>query len=36
MNAQETQGAPSIEHLGQLGGVSRAGFYRFGEHRQGG
>jgi len=34
MNAQETQGAPSIEHLCQLGGVSRAGFYRFGEVRQ--
>ena len=33
MNAQETQGAPSIEHLCQLGGVSRAGFYRFGEVR---
>ena len=31
MTAQETQGAPSIEHLCQLGGVSRAGFYRFGE-----
>jgi putative transposase len=31
MNAQETQGAPSIEHLCLLGGVSRAGFYRFGE-----
>ena len=33
MNARETQGAPSIEHLCQLGGVSRAGFYRFGEVR---
>ena len=33
MNAQETQGAPSIEHLCQLGSVSRAGFYRFGEVR---
>ena len=33
MTAQETQGAPSIEHLCQLGGVSRAGFYRFGEVR---
>jgi putative transposase len=33
MNAQETQGAPSIEHLCLLGGVSRAGFYRFGEVR---
>ena len=31
MNAQETQGAPSIEHLCQLSGVSRAGFYRYGE-----
>ena len=31
MTAQETQGGPSIEHLCQLGGVSRAGFYRFGE-----
>ncbi len=28
MNAQETQGAPSIEHLCQLSGVSRASFYR--------
>ena len=34
MNAQETQGTPSIEHLCQLGGVSRAGFYRFGEVRE--
>jgi len=33
MNAQETQGSPSIEHLCRLGGVSRAGFYRFGEVR---
>ncbi len=33
-NAQETQGAPSIEHLCQLGRVSRAGFYRFGEVRE--
>ena len=33
MNAQETQGAPSIEHLCQLGGVAHAGFYRFGEIR---
>ena len=33
MTAQETQGAPSIEHLCQLGGVARAGFYRFGEVR---
>ena len=33
MTAQETQGALSIEHLCQLGGVSRAGFYRFGEAR---
>jgi putative transposase len=33
MNAQETQGSPSIEHLCHLGGVSRAGFYRFGEVR---
>jgi len=31
MTAQETQGGPSIEHLCQLGNVSRAGFYRFGE-----
>jgi hypothetical protein len=31
MTAQETQGGPSIEHLCQLSGVSRAGFYRFGE-----
>ena len=31
MTAQETQGAPSIERLCLLGGVSRAGFYRFGE-----
>jgi transposase InsO family protein len=30
----ETQGAPSIDHLCALGGVSRAGFYRFGEARQ--
>ena len=34
MNAQETQGGPSIEHLCLLGGVSRAGFYRFGEVRE--
>ena len=34
MNAQETQGALSIEHLCQLGSVSRAGFYRFGEVRE--
>ena len=34
MNAQETQGAPSIEHLCQLGRVSRAGFYRFGQVRE--
>ncbi len=34
MTAQETQGAPSIEHLCLLGGVSRAGFYRFGEVRE--
>jgi len=34
MNARETQGAPSIEHLCRLGGVSRAGFYRFGEVRE--
>ena len=33
MTAQETQGAPSIEHLCLLGSVSRAGFYRFGEVR---
>jgi putative transposase len=33
MNARETQGAPSIEHLCRLSGVSRAGFYRFGEVR---
>ena len=33
MSARETQGAPSIEHLCQLGGVSRARFYRFGEVR---
>ena len=33
MNARETQGAPSVEHLCVLGGVSRAGFYRFGEVR---
>ncbi len=33
MTAQETQGGPSIEHLCALGGVSRAGFYRFGEIR---
>jgi transposase InsO family protein len=31
--ANETQGLPSIEHLCQLGRVSRAGFYRFGEVR---
>ncbi len=31
MTAQETQGDPSIEPLCQLSGVSRAGFYRFGE-----
>ena len=30
----ETQGGPSIEHLCPLGGVSRAGFYRFGEVRE--
>ena len=30
----ETQGAPSIDHLCRLGGVSRAGFYRFGEFRE--
>ena len=29
----ETQGGPSIDHLCALGGVSRAGFYRFGEQR---
>jgi hypothetical protein len=34
MTAQETQGAPSIEHLCLLGGVSRAGFYRFGDVRE--
>jgi putative transposase len=33
MNARETQGAPSVEHLCELGRVSRAGFYRFGEVR---
>jgi putative transposase len=33
MTALETQGGPSIEHLCALGGVSRAGFYRFGEIR---
>ena len=33
MSAPETQGGPSIEHLCQLGGVARAGFYRFGEAR---
>jgi transposase InsO family protein len=32
MSAQETQGF-SIEHLCALGGVSRAGFYRYGELR---
>ena len=31
--ANETQGVPSIDHLCKLGGVSRAGFYRFGEER---
>ncbi len=33
MSAQEAQGAPSIEHLYRLSGVSRAGFYRLGEVR---
>jgi len=33
-NGNETQGAPSIDHLCRLGGVSRAGFYRFGEFRE--
>ena len=28
MTAQETQGGPEIQHLCQLGGVSRAGYYR--------
>lgn len=34
MNASETQGGPSIEHLCALAKVSRAGFYRFGEVRE--
>jgi putative transposase len=34
MNTPETQGSPSIDHLCRLGGVSRAGFYRFGEFRE--
>ena len=33
MNAPETQGSPSIDHLCALAKVSRAGFYRFGELR---
>ena len=33
MTSQETQGGPTIEHLCQLGRVSRASFYRFGEAR---
>jgi putative transposase len=33
-NGNETQGAPSIDHLCALGRVSRAGFYRFGEVRE--
>ena len=31
MSAQETQGDICIQHLCELGGVSRAGFYRHGE-----
>ena len=34
MNAPETQGGPSIDHLCALATVSRAGFYRFGEFRE--
>ena len=34
MNAVETQGGPSIDHLCALAKVSRAGFYRFGEFRE--
>ena len=33
MTQQEAQGGPSVEHLCQLGRVSRAGFYRYGEVR---
>lgn len=33
-NGIETQGSPSIDHLCRLGGVSRAGFYRFGAVRE--